>query len=464
MKDEELRDLLRYKLSQTDFPFDEGNWQKAEAKISSLRANRKRRRFAAISISVALIGTAAWLLSPVISEEKTIALNTLPTENKSIETNTNASIAKELNAGKQQAENDEVTEKIIPVNTVSDKRSLHKTSAKNKKESLASQTVYPGAGNSNSISTGNKKDQEVASTAEKHVSIGPSINDEGNTAVIAHNTSTADEQNSTVIMEDRTPVKDQRSVEKEPENSMPTEVAANVVETTEEVVLMDTAADPVAITVIEPITEQKKTIFQRFLTFEGGGTYMTGWPNGDHKEGAGFTPVAGISITQTIDRLAGNAGVYFNMINHLNSPGHEATMTEYGFGLNTRTITITPLSVYYLAIPVKIFYQFNPKNFIGLGCNTVFLMNTRSKVDTYSENTHEPQKYYKKGYVEGFSPFDFQLTASYKREFRGVYGIGAEAFYGLTDVRNNAFFQRNVFERNMGFRLTIYYNLKNYPQ
>ena len=63
------------------------------------------------------------------------------------------------------------------------------------------------------------------------------------------------------------------------------------------------------------------------------------------------------------------------------------------------------------------------------------------------------------GFLDGFTAPDLQLSAFYRTKIYKNLGVNAEFIYGLSDLRNDAFISTNLFERKIGFRLTLTYDL-----
>ncbi|HWY35933.1 MAG TPA: hypothetical protein VNX68_14920, partial [Nitrosopumilaceae archaeon] len=142
---------------------------------------------------------------------------------------------------------------------------------------------------------------------------------------------------------------------------------------------------------------------------------------------------------------------------------YTAIIGQYNFGFNNQYITIMPQTLYYAVVPLKIIYQQNENNAFGVGCNVAYLFNTSSKVTSYANSTFEstsPQTSVKSGYFGGLKTMDAQLALSYKRIIFKRFGANIELFYGLTNVKDKAFFNSNSPSGNSGAKLTLFYNLK----
>jgi hypothetical protein len=117
-----------------------------------------------------------------------------------------------------------------------------------------------------------------------------------------------------------------------------------------------------------------------------------------------------------------------------------------------------------VVVPVKFAVTIRKDNIIGLGCNVGYLLNSDSKKENYTTSNNTGTKNNlksskEKGSVQGFNPFDIQASVFYRRKIYKGFSVNAEFIYGLTDVKDNSFFKTNSFDRNMGFKLTLCYDL-----
>jgi hypothetical protein len=199
------------------------------------------------------------------------------------------------------------------------------------------------------------------------------------------------------------------------------------------------------------------------MCFEAGGAYLMGWKNPGATDAQGLNPVIGFNYYNHVSpQLAVSLGAQYTSIGNLVYSNHVSTVTRYGLGAETSVTVITPDKVHYLSIPVRMNYFINDRNTIGLGINVGYLLTIDAKKETYDERLNQRKNYQASktsGYTEGFKTFDAQLSVFYRRKIYKNLAVNAEAFYGLTDVKENAFFNSNVFERNTGFKLTLMYNL-----
>ncbi|MEK6615669.1 MAG: hypothetical protein AABZ32_06105, partial [Bacteroidota bacterium] len=110
-------------------------------------------------------------------------------------------------------------------------------------------------------------------------------------------------------------------------------------------------------------------------------------------------------------------------------------------------------------------YCFDTKNTIGIGGSVSYLVNTTSNVVAYSKNSFGSTDMNQKkqfGFMNGFNKWDASLAISYRRRISEKFSISASANYGLLDIKENSFFSRENFERNIGLKILFRYDLFQY--
>ena len=214
----------------------------------------------------------------------------------------------------------------------------------------------------------------------------------------------------------------------------------------------------------EPVTKKENVKQATFISVDAGTNYSFGWANNSTKEANGFNAIAGLSVTHYFTaKWSILIGLQYNSLAHLNYSSFTSSTTQYDFGFNTSSTTITPKMLHYIAVPIKLQHHFNEKNSLSLGFNLLYLVNTSSNVDSYTQNSLGSAKHIittKAGYMDGFSTLDIQPALAYRRRIYKNLDISAEAYYGLIDIKNNATFGIHKTETNSGLKLTLSYNFK----
>lgn len=200
---------------------------------------------------------------------------------------------------------------------------------------------------------------------------------------------------------------------------------------------------------------------------EAGTTYLFGWNGSGKNEAGGFNLLAGINFQHYFTgSIAAQIGVQYSTISNLTNTTHTISTVNYDLGMEQDVTSIRYQKLHYLVAPVKVTFNAGDKNSIGVGANIGYLLNSDSKKEKYKTYSSDPNatksnftSTKESGYVQGFNPLDIQVGVSYRRKIYKGLSANAEFFYGLTDTKNNDFFKSDYFDRNMGFKVSLCYDL-----
>ncbi len=208
------------------------------------------------------------------------------------------------------------------------------------------------------------------------------------------------------------------------------------------------------------LEEEKKMLW----SVEAGFNVLYGWKNSYGTEGRGFNPVLGINYHKAIsERFDYSLGLHFTSIAHLGAFSDTSKVTKYNFGEESQVIVISPQTFYYLNFPLRFSWNIKNKHYFGTNLELGYLLNVKSTVETYEESFTISEKQTSKeyGYIEGVAPINFQFGLFYRRKiFNNLY-LQPELFFGLVDLKDNAFFNSSTKERSSGLKLTLLYSIKN---
>jgi hypothetical protein len=200
-----------------------------------------------------------------------------------------------------------------------------------------------------------------------------------------------------------------------------------------------------------------------FIFIEGGFFGNGGWNSGDGSEAQGVNPYAGVSYLNRIsDKLAFSLGTYFTMLTNLRSGSKTIKSSVIVFGEESEVTRITPISASYLSIPVRAHYLINEKNAVTGGVSVLYLLNVRSIEETYTERLNRQENHVEVktyGYTAGFRLLNPAINIGYRRKLTGKIWLDAEVLFGISDLREDAFFGLNMVERPAGLKLTLCYKL-----
>jgi len=225
----------------------------------------------------------------------------------------------------------------------------------------------------------------------------------------------------------------------------------------------DSASKPAqpSVTVQQPQTgtPSKKII----VSVEAGTNFCMGWSYNGTMEGRGFDPVAGLGLSYILSPTwLLHTGIYYNGIGHLNSSTYTSPHINYDFGYNSADTSITTKWLHYITVPLQLEYTLNEKSHIGFGGTVSYLitssgtMTTDTQVGSVISNRKDVTQ---TGYSKWFNTLNASVMAMYGRKISGKFSASLAAYFGLIDLKDNSFFNTQKFERDMGIRVLLSYDL-----
>jgi hypothetical protein len=222
--------------------------------------------------------------------------------------------------------------------------------------------------------------------------------------------------------------------------------------------------------ILQPVSIDSTTYYNRMrpkikhvVSLEAGTTYLFGWKDNQGKDANGFNPIIGLNYAYQFNQhLSISLGIQYTSVGNIRNTDYTAKRIKYNFGEEIDYTTISAKTMYYLMWPMKLSYHLNAKNEIGTGLNFAYLLDVNSNVATYSKrfNTISPAVNAKSnGYKGGFSPLDAQLALFYRRRLASRLSIHSEFLYGVVDIKNDLYFKPVSFDRNIGLKLTLLYDV-----
>lgn len=196
---------------------------------------------------------------------------------------------------------------------------------------------------------------------------------------------------------------------------------------------------------------------------DAGANAQLGWKYLNTKEAQGITPVVGVSALHYFNqKWSVNAGVHYSSIAYLKTNTFNAVV-NYSFGVTNQTSTFKPYTLHYVGVPVYINYHVNEKNAIFAGANFSYLINNKIRVQreqsntltNYIQPTNDPTEI-----LSGFyNRMDLSVAAGYRRKLISHFSIAPVFYFGLFDIKKDARFGLNQFERNSGVKLILSYTI-----
>jgi hypothetical protein len=511
-EEEKFNDLLRSKLSEREFFFDELNWEKAEKALIKEENARKRKRVAIIFAGGFLLGAMVMFpLANLLSNKQSVtaSIETKGSNNNSAvaandrQPGTQANSASANNSVPNASANAEVQHNpSVQENSAS----TNNESVKNK-QSVAQQTTSANQDNSKPVSEKKHKKHSVAlavannqqtasnnydyvrpTSERKHKKHATTLVTTNGQQTTSSNNTYANTQpsnvNSTAPDNKQESGGNANNSQTGSQNTTPTQTTAttptqgntgtaltgnsgNQVPDSSHKSTPPVTANPSNTPSLfpeqKPAKSNKPSSSSTVISVEAGGGYSFGWKiEESNKAGNGFSPLAGVSLLHNFSEKIGlYVGVRYQMLTNINS-SYSSSSGSYDFGVNSTVTSVNTQLLHYIAAPLGLQYNFDDKNALRFGGTILYLLNTSSQVTTATQDGVKPVTSQKKsslGYTDGFNTLDAQLIIAYRRRLFKAFDVSAEAHYGLMDIENNSFFNSSTFQRNSGIRLVLSYDI-----
>jgi hypothetical protein len=510
-EEEKLNDIINSKFSEEEFPFDEENWEKAEKLIDDSRKKKKRRIWMAIFFIGLVSGIV--IMIPFVSNEYKSKRETahLIKENENainIENKDKTQLKEKTFDLKKQDD----TSKVYP-KSVGQNKDVSLSASNNGPEQQTivkiEQKNKNGRNNiSNALAVTTKTDlteKKVVAKIKKSRNPKSEINNNALTSIDNSNIKKIEKSDQIIpVMEEEIRTENLHIVKKEKRNisgsnkidaQKPVSQNENLIPITEletqkavsqsgtqnatdstknhseipaanadsTIKKADTLTIAVTSNTVVPQIEKEKNVRKNMFSIEAGASFIAGWSYGDTTEGRGFNPIFGLGYTRILNsNWSVHTAVYYNTISRLNSSSYTAHHINYDFGHNTIDTSITTKWLHYITVPVQLQYNLNAKNYIGAGMSLSYLITSSGTMSTFNQTPFaitNKKEMTQSGYCQGFNMWNATAMILYGRKLSNRFSINLIAYYGLTDLKENAFFSKQKTERDMGARILLSYNI-----
>ncbi len=199
-----------------------------------------------------------------------------------------------------------------------------------------------------------------------------------------------------------------------------------------------------------------------FLNAEAGGTFLLGWDSKDGKDARGLNWYAGVNYGRFINKNIGfSVGSQFYNIGNIKQSFYQSSKAVYGLGSTSSNTVITTQALYYFSVPLKFYYAVSPSHQIGASVNPSFLFSSKNIVENYrltdgiKSNEMESKS---SGIYEGVRLNNILVSAFYKAKLNKRVFLNAEVLYGVRDIFKNTS-SNNYAQKPLGLRLGLQYTL-----
>jgi hypothetical protein len=200
-----------------------------------------------------------------------------------------------------------------------------------------------------------------------------------------------------------------------------------------------------------------------YVNVEAGGAYMLGWTARNGTDAVGLNAFGGLNYEMKVKNILNfGIGAQFYNIGHINKSFYDRQNFEYDFGSNGHFTSITANSLYYIGIPVKVSRYITKSGKIGLGLNAGFLVGGKNTVTTYDESDlvkTNVKTTTGKGVYEGLNTTNVMMSVFYTQHLSRRFSLNGEFIYGLSDTYKKAASLNSAKENNMGVRLSLQFTI-----
>jgi hypothetical protein len=476
--------IIRDKIGEADFPFEESNWQGASRLIDAERAAAGGAKSSKLfllfgSLFLVIAGVTFLSLMTNTADDKAIAGNKDNVTNAIV----NAANAADVNAAEVSSNANSASEAASSSNNVSENNSSINSTGNDLNSASGSSSVGNTA-NGDGVMNGGDKTKGNGVTGDKIMK--NAVNGNGvskkkygksNTALASPIIHHSNGKGSTSMTSKGVKKNSESVVSASNDQEENLNAAANTAVVAESADYLNMRKSVLQIWSKDEVLRSNGYSFIRYdedyfvhkhrnkyyLNVEMGTTYLLGWQTANGTDARGLNGFAGVNFGVYLPKkfiLSVGAQVY--NVSNITQPFYTQTRYDYDFGYTGTHTNITANSLIYASVPVKISYPLSRKSRIGAGINMGMLFSGMSTVQTYNEsdlvksNMTETKV---KGYYEGVNKMNTMISVFYTHRLNRRFSLNGEVILGLSDVYKSSVTKNGTFERNMGARLSLQYDI-----
>lgn len=445
-------DIVKRKMDNAEFAFNESNWAKAAEMIDASRepvmpvAVSKTKYYVlggGIAAGIILLLGSVYFFNnfKIISNDE---LAQLTSQSHIVNNISNKNDSKEVI---QQIKNNDsntsestIEENLVPKVKTNSNSNLEKTEGNNRNKKS----------NTNSSDRNN-----FYSSAFKTEQSNKSVSTSNKNSIVENNYNTDASEVSTKEIKSNEVVKVEPSVNSSSKEQTELErTNENVLNATEEINSSE-IVDINNLNISQPDTSNSSDfiipkdyvrINHHEFVAELGAVNSFGWKVNSVRNGNNVSPIAGIKYRYHFNsRNAVSIGASYFYLSNLSEASREFGETTYKFGSTNKITNISINELQYLSLPMAYERNIGSKNKLGIGLNFICLMNIRNKVEIYNEtdnNISLVDSYMDKGYgYNQLTNYNAQIKLFYSRKITNNLSLYFEANKAI----RNTFHDYNYF-------------------
>ncbi len=199
---------------------------------------------------------------------------------------------------------------------------------------------------------------------------------------------------------------------------------------------------------------------KQFLNVEANAFYNQGWTSLGEKKANALNFNLGVNYGFYLSRhVSASFGAHFYTIRNVNQTIYSDTVTNFNFGVNKTTTSITNNQLAYIAIPLQVNFHINRKNYLSAGVNIGTKVYSRNSILT-SQYVGE-QLTSTSNERNNFNYFNvadrnMMLEASYTGNIAKRLWLKAGVYYGVNDLFQQVNGIQNLKGVNIGIKYEIF--------
>jgi hypothetical protein len=175
--------------------------------------------------------------------------------------------------------------------------------------------------------------------------------------------------------------------------------------------------------------------------------------------GNSFGYYVGGRIYFDIGKVSFNSNLNFENIN-LDLSARTYTNKNYDFNSITAITSIKNNSIDYAIIGLNAMYPVYKNNSLGIGIQYAQLIQTNDLISVYNIENNSKTNQNTNNYSSVLNKNDWQFTFNYQNRFSKHLAINASYVFGLNDITYNQVLLDNKVDNNNGFKLGLQYIIK----
>ncbi len=455
----EFDELMREKLGEKEFPFNESNWTKMSAMLDASRPSSKSIPVffivGSVLVSALLVYLGVWLYSGKSILDKNDLVESSQ-QGGSFNDNSEAQVSVELsensvsgiNDNNQGKDKNRLSESAKPSSVFLLNKPIAKQNSTEKKERIR-QNRHSSKGFSN-YSENNSEKTDVYQKNQT------------NTGMMSENgfSNAQQAQNETENNSLLTNIQNDFVLNE----SMKQESPINNTDNSENI----QPAQPDTSSVAQIKDRDYVKLLRHLITAEAGVNNSLGWQVNGKRNGNSLIPIAGINYQFNFThKSAVLVGMQYNGLSNITESNVSYSLTTYGFDSKSDITTYKITELQYMVVPVKYMHRVGKMGTVGLGTNFTALVGTKNKIEQYKledDNLVMVNSYRDRGYgYDVTRRYNAQLAISYSHKLSKYLGMNVELNRNLWNVFTDysAFSLKHVSNKPTSIKVSLTYQLFN---